>query len=406
MAKKKQAVSNTPAKATKKKQAVSNTPAKKRTASSTPAKTTKQKPTATKSKKTAQTCEEALRVIYDPNIENSAEAQKLIDAQKKLEIQLGLASADGITPPKRFGAEPYGASNFIDTVIREKMKDGKPTGVLGITIFVKRKPPKDAVIFHKIPESVDGIPTDVCVEGEVVPHGADFAGGKIWGQWKGGGLREIGTIGAVVHCSGTPANSQYILSNQHVLNYNLYTQEQLDADPSRSVVLGQDGLASIATLATWDTPDARNSTIMDAALALLTIPDSVSPLYLNGGGFRLNPPWISIEELKEIGRNNNDVVNVKKVGMASKVTRGRIQTKDNMLTSVTNSVTGVMYVDQYAIIPSDGGSFSIYGDSGSLVVKEDDNRPIALLWGGASSGRSFATPIEYIVNLWQIDQFL
>ncbi len=337
---------------------------------------------------TCKACHDLLMEIHNPDAPKSALSRQLIDAKKKLDAILGIMPTGGADAGV-FGAEPFGGSNIIGTEIHQKWAGGVPSDQFCITVFVKQKAPKDALIFGKIPEAIDGIPTDISVIGEA-NYQATNAGGEIVGTTMTNGVRMTGTIGALVNCSTAPG-AIFILSNQHVMNASNISGNfgQDVRDP-----LNQ----KIGELAAWSTPTHPT---VDAGIAVVTNAALVSSTYV-GGGFTLDPNPIGLSELVSLAQATGSVP-VKKLGKVTGLTHGLISPNP-----ISVGAPGRLLQQQYRITCTSNSRFSEDGDSGSLIVHEFTNRPIGLLWGGDNSDFrvSYANQISLVQGLFSISQFL
>ena len=94
---------------------------------------------------------------------------------------------------------------------------------------------------------------------------------------------------------------------------------------------------------------------------------------------------------------------MKKYGRTTSLTNGSVA-EINVMLDVCVEVwiywcqKWARYVDQVAITP---GTFSAGGDSGSLIVSQTGNRPVALLFA-AGSGRTFGSPIGRILDRFDV----
>lgn len=330
-------------------------------------------------------CHEMVVKIHTPNAEKCETSKKLIEAKEILDIELGLKpSKDGTLI--HFGVEPFGTSNIIGTFIRQKTKDGKPTGQFCIKVLVKQKPPQGKNLFSsKIRTEVNGIPTDVVALGSGVRHFSDAVGNPVIGGLPGG--LERGTIGALVDCGEA---NQFILSNQHVLNPGFQSNE---GNPILNA-----GHQQIGTLRAWSSDGNPD---LDAALGEV-VPGTISSLY-DGGSVQLNPDPMTEDDVLAAAKATGGYL-VKKFG-ANGMTIGTIS-PDSPFRDVPSD--GTKYRRQWMIMASDGGKFSDHGDSGSLVMGMDNNRPIGLLWGGDDFDEtiSYANRILEVKTKFGIEKFL
>ncbi len=337
-----------------------------------------------------QRCHSMLSEIYDPKIVNkSDEAKRLMAAKQELDVILGLAPEGG--KYRTFGTEPYGGSNIVATEIHQKHAGGVTTGEFCILVYVLRKAPEGAHVFGAIPKLVNGVPTDIEVIGDVKPH-IGQPGGAITGVPGVAVMR--GTFGALVKCRDA-GDVALILSNQHVMNPSGFTNVVGGAINSS----GQ----KIAELATW-TPTQHPT--VDGALAAVTDLALVDRNYATFIDLNSNP--MSSQEVTNEGSANGNRVRVKKYGSETGPTSGILNTSPTNVNSSGEPQFGIpprSFESQWLITSTTNSAFSLGGDSGSLVVHEDTNRPIALLWGG--SGRSsFANQIELVQSVFGITEFM
>jgi hypothetical protein len=88
---------------------------------------------------------------------------------------------------------------------------------------------------------------------------------------------------------------------------------------------------------------------------------------------------------------------VKKHGRTTGLTSGKVYAI-NATVNVTYDSGVARFVNQIVITP---GSFSGGGDSGSLVVTEDGNHPVGLLFAGSSS-YTIANPIDTVLSRFSV----
>ena len=351
---------------------------------------------------------EMLMEIYDPTVvKKSAEAQRLIDAKKKLDVILGLAPEGGHC--RAFGTAPFGGANIVGTEIHLKRREGLVTQEFCIVVYVKRKAPEGTHVFGRIPSVVDDVPTDVVVVGNIHPHSTNCGG--VVGGTPGTMGRADGTIAAQVKC-GETGDAVFVLSNQHVLNPSGF-DNNIQPGLRDVTAFGQ----KIAELATWT--DVDHPTV-DAALAVVTNASLVSSQYLptptppqpsmyHPGTFTLNPSPMSTSDVMAAAAQNNGRLVVKKLGNITGLTVGLLNPTPTAVDSTGEPQLGVAprsFQQQWMITSSTTGPFSFGGDSGSLIVDASTNRPVALLWGGNGSTVSYANQIELVANVFGINRFL
>jgi len=272
-----------------------------------------------------------------------------------------------------------------------------------------------------IPQELDGVPVQVVVTGKFYalepgkgkggpPEGkgpGDKGGKKVnpkkhldrpvpIGVSTGNeGECSAGTIGCRVIDSG---GAVYALSNNHVyalentapIDSRVLQPGTYDAKPPCAVKSGD----VIGTLSDFEpivfSTEANNT--IDAAIATVTFDDfdgdGTNELAVgnatpdDGYGIPMSSPVAA--ELDQL---------VKKYGRTTRLTSGVI-TGISVTVNVIYSSGTARFVDQITI---GGGSFSADGDSGSLIVTQDGNNPVGLLFAG-SSIMTVANPIDAVLS--------
>ena len=273
---------------------------------------------------------------------------------------------------------------------------GLPDGRAGVLILLERPGIAD------LPQALDGVPVTHRVSGLIMalsdptqrqrPAPAGFSVGHP--------AITAGTIGArVVDALGRV----FILSNNHVLaNAN-------DAglgDPQYQPGPFDGGTAAdqIATLTEYQpitfTSTANN--VMDAAIALSStdLLDNATP---SDDGYGMpNATIYGDADGDGVFDDRNALLglNVQKYGRTTRLTHGQV-TGVNATVTVCYAATGLTctksarFVDQLIISP---GTFSGGGDSGSLIVTDDEHRyPVALLFAGSSTV-TIGNRIDLVLN--------
>jgi len=229
-----------------------------------------------------------------------------------------------------------------------------------------------------IPATVDGVPTEVRVVGEVKAYARPFT--LQCGVSTGNDLEcAAGTIGAVVLRSGT----KYLLSNNHV-----YARENAASIGEREDAPGRyDGkprcaqTAACGTLADFQPINfGGGSNTIDCAITLMdpSRPTSVT----QSGGYTATSTVVS----PSVG------LAVKKSGRTSGLTTGTIQAIN--VTIQVGYSTGVATFTGQIMTPA---AFIRAGDSGSLMVTQSGNDPVGLCFAGGSGG-SFENPIGPVLS--------
>jgi len=191
-----------------------------------------------------------------------------------------------------------------------------------------------------------------------------------------------GTLGCVV--SDNSNGKMYILSNNHVLarENKAAIGERID-QPGRfetnCVQTGQ--IAKLSKFVNITMRRNANNTV-DAACAEFTATGFTSQMAL-GNAYTPTITFVnaSINQL------------VKKVGRTTGLTFGTVNAINvNINVQYSKGVAG--FTGQFYITP---GTFSAAGDSGSLIVDDNTNNPVGLLFAGGTSG-TFANDIGNVLT--------
>jgi hypothetical protein len=234
-----------------------------------------------------------------------------------------------------------------------------------------------------LPAELEGVPVSRMVTGLIMARGdtvARYRPAPIGVSTGHPGIT-AGTIGArVVDASG----NVYALSNNHVL------AAQNAASVGDNVLQpgvfdgGTDPADAFGTLADFEPLrfDGTDNT-MDAAIALSSTANLGASTLADGYGAPSETPVDPF-----VGQL------VKKYGRTTSMTQGQVS-EVNVTVTVCYEVVSIFcvksarFVNQIAVTP---GGFSAGGDSGSLVVTQDGNNPVGLLFAGSST-RSLVSPI-------------
>jgi hypothetical protein len=280
-------------------------------------------------------------------------------------------------------------------------------GVVGTSVGVN--PAGQAVVqvylvdasVNGLPDALDGVPVRRLVTGRLMawsdptqklrPAPIGYSVGHF--------AITAGTIGGRVKDA---ASNLFLLSNNHVLA-NGNNAAIGDAILQPGPVDGGTAADQIGTLAAFKAIDFSGAgNTIDAALATAntTVLSNTTPTD-DGYGMPSGTIW---------GDANNDRVfdnrnallnlNVQKFGRTTKLTKGAV-TGINATLSICYEVVFIFciksatFVDQIVIEP---GAFSGGGDSGSMIVTDDENRnPVALLFAG-STAQTIANRIDLVLN--------
>jgi len=200
-----------------------------------------------------------------------------------------------------------------------------------------------------------------------------------------------GTIG----CRVTKEGKVYALSNNHV-----YADENLASIGDNVLQPGtfDDGVDpddAIGTLADFEPIvfHRRKTNTIDAAIALTTTDKLGNATPLNDpdypDGYGTPSSTIRTDNLLGLA--------VQKYGRTTLLTTGVI-TNVNVTVRVGYSTRSAIFVNQIIITP---GDFSAGGDSGSLIVTQDGNNPVGLLFAGSST-HTVANPIDAVLEAFGV----
>jgi hypothetical protein len=256
-----------------------------------------------------------------------------------------------------------------------------------------------------IPTSLDGVPVEVVVTGEItslpaVRGAADFtvavAPSDIYARPVPIGVStgneatcSSGTIGARVKAG----NKIYALSNNHV--YALENQAPLGSrilQPGRydlnCATGGADKRLGSLTKFVPVVFSKTASNIVDAAIALTSTSMLDRGTPPDGYGIPAATPVAPAVGMP-----------VQKYGKTSKLTVGWVDAINATVTVTYNTGT-TRFVKQILIAAR--GPFCRAGDSGSLIVTTAGRQPVGLLFAGTSSGYTFANPIGDVLKAFNV----
>jgi len=194
-----------------------------------------------------------------------------------------------------------------------------------------------------------------------------------------------GTIGCRVKDA---SGKVYALSNNHVYAYENRASIGDDVLQPGTYDGGQDPRDAIGTLSAFEqiTFSRSASNKIDAAIALC-------PLANLGNGTPAGSYGIPSSTTAPATVN----LAVKKHGRTTGLTLGQVYAI-NATVDVSYDSGTARFVGQIVITP---GSFSAGGDSGSLIVTQDGNHPVGLLFAGSNS-YTIANPIDPILTRFNV----
>jgi hypothetical protein len=305
-----------------------------------------------------------------------------------------LAGAAAAAPPASPPAPPSGLAAAIAVKNRHVDQLLELAGVVGVGVGVEPNGRHVIRVYLArasvggVPAELEGFPISRVVTGMIVARGdtvSRYRPAPI-GVSTGHPAITAGTIGARVV---DPSGSLYALSNNHVYaNQNNALIGDTVLQPG-TYDGGTNPADAIGTLYDFEPLmfDGSNNT-MDAAIALSSAANLGNSTLADGYGTPSETPVAAFVGLP-----------VKKYGRTTSMTQGQVS-EVNVTVTVCYEVVSIFcvksarFVNQISITP---GGFSAGGDSGSLVVTQDGNNPVGLLFAGSST-RTLATPIGTVLT--------
>ncbi len=260
--------------------------------------------------------------------------------------------------------------NVVGVGIGHKTVRGQATEDLAVKFYVRQKlHPLFVQDGQRIPELIEGVPTDVEEAGEFsiwrpIPP---IYHRKVRPAMGGLSIGHYQVTAGTLACLVREGSERYILSNNHVLaNENRGIEGDPILQPGRfdGGKTDKDVLARLDTFVALDPDDAN---LVDCALAQPYNPDDVTSDILNIGRLRGSRD-ATLEE------------KVMKSGRTTRLTNGSIT--DMNATIRVGYATGSLIFQDQMIIRGERGSFSSGGDSGSTIVAYDGNA-VGLLFAGS-----------------------
>lgn len=306
-------------------------------------------------------------------LRSRARTEKLLETAHlfKAELRTRMGPAAHLFVGWGFGAKSVGGT----------IADGQ----LAVRAYVRAKRPrKELSAVETIPDSINGMPTDVVTVGDLVAQ----ARPTLCGVSIGHPAVTAGTLGCLVRRCGAGNDSTYILSNNHVMA-NCNEAQEDDAILEPALLDGGDPDDPIATLAEFEPLHFGGPVnLFDAAIARVLDPAEVDPRILAIGavGSPTLPPAL-YQSVRKRGRTTLHTLGA--ILDVSADVRVRYDTRF------------AFFEDQIAI-SGVAGVFSDGGDSGSLIVDAVTCRPVALLFGGGI-GITFASPIQPVLDRFDVE---
>jgi hypothetical protein len=307
------------------------------------------------------------------------------------------------------GAEPPGLEVAKTAQERHTDKLLETPGVVGTAIGLGDDGQAVVQIFTErhgikgLPDALDGVPVKVRVTGEIVAQSDPIDSHRPIRIGVSSGSERLYKSRGAWYCSGgtlgvwvTDGTDVYALSNNHV--YALENKGQVDVDrilqPAR-IDLAETGCGTADQISAavfgklYDyvpiifSPKAKNT--VDAAIASV---NAGTPIYSgtlpDGYGFPSSTTATAV---------NGQLV--QKYGRTTGLTEGTVTGTDGTFL-VSYSSGKAKFVNQ-VVVTGSSGAFSQGGDSGSLIVTQVTNNPVALLFAGSSTV-TIGNPIDLVLE--------
>lgn len=310
-------------------------------------------------------------------------------------------------------------ANVIGVGKGRKITDGKETDVTCVRVYVKEK-----IDIHKlkskdiIPRTLEQIPTDVIVMGEVNALGRTDKQrpchpGKSIGHYR----ISAGTFGCVVK---DKSDKRMILSNNHVMansNNARVGDAILQPGPHDGGSIA-DKIATLTKFIPIDFGEGNRasriiSKIVNGVFKLFNSQCRVEPMSLESHNLvdtaiaqPMNDEDI-LDEILEIGTPTGSMIaigdmKVQKSGRTTGLTKGKIVDTNATIKVSYGGGKVATFQDQIVVVPEWENPFSAGGDSGSAIVtQEDPLRVVGLLFAGSTS-HTIANKIQHVEQLLEV----
>ena len=207
-----------------------------------------------------------------------------------------------------------------------------------------------------------------------------------------------GTLGAFVK-PRTGAGTM-ILSNNHVLAHENAAKKG-DAILQPGQIDGGTAADAVAKLTSFVKLSSTKINLVDCAVATVDTPIKFDVSAIKGLGKLKGVSAKKVEDLMGVA--------VAKLGRTTGLRKGKITAfeLDNVVVRYGPSLGEIRFDNQIEITTTEARPFSMGGDSGSLIV-DDNNEAVALLFAGSSSangglGITYANPIHAVLNALKVD---
>lgn len=195
-----------------------------------------------------------------------------------------------------------------------------------------------------------------------------------------------GTLGCFVR---DKSRKLYILGNNHTLaDYDRAKAGDPVLQPG--IVDGGNENSDIIAILTRAMPlSERGINKMDAAIAEVNA--GINVRYTIGGGTRV------VDQVVEPLLN----MNVEKYGRTTGLTKGRISTT-HIIMRISSNGRMLTFDNQVEVKASGRGVFTAAGDSGALILVDNQTHATALLFASKPDGSGYASPLQPILSAFDV----
>ena len=302
------------------------------------------------------------------------DVDRLLKAKEQWSRQLVRRGGTG-NRELRAAPSPSPESNVVGVGIGERIAAGKHTGIPALKFFVRVKYSEDQLTgSDKLPQSVDGLPTDV----EEVGTFRSFQNPRTMirpgppgcsvGFEDSAGQIMAGTFGALVKRGAR----RFVLSNNHVLaDENQLPIGALTFQPGILDAGVPATTSAIGKLSAFVELRSPQPNLVDCAISEVENLSLVTNSIMK----------IGVPKGTTLAQEN---MIVHKFGRTTGYTVGFVEA--TMMDVSVDYPSGVLNFENQIIIKGlNGASFSDKGDSGSLIVERNTSRAIGLLIAGSAS---------------------
>jgi len=291
---------------------------------------------------------------------------------------------------KQYVKDRINTRNVIGIGIGKKITGGQETGTDCVRVYVMTKLKQELVRpAELVPAGPSGVLTDVIEIGRLGRRGLTLTpaldpkadptpkpGSQIRVKTDAPNVNSgaTGTLGMVVSYGG----QRYILGCNHTLSANGRVLTDPDAKVVSAVFVGDE--PPIADPGLPYVPIHNGDNIADCALARINGYKTVTAVFPASFG-----------DPKPSPKDPQRQMRVTKLGAATQITHGTI--KDVSADPDVDYDFGTFHFVNQILVEGDDDNFAIAGDSGSIIVDEESQQPVGMVF--AASGKyAFACPLS------------